>query len=73
MVLIRGLSQGLEKRPEREELVERNVLPESNAAPAIVGQQKELEKHMRVDSLDRKLQHRPDKEELIKEGILKGT
>lgn len=52
--------------------MEKNVLLDSNAAPAIQEQQKELEKHMRADSLEKKLQHRPEKEELIKEGILKG-
>lgn len=47
-----------------------NILPDSNAAPALQGQQKELEKHMRSDSLEHKLQQRPKPEELIKEGIL---
>ena len=47
-----------------------NILPDSSAAPAIVGQQKELQKHMRKDSLEQKLQSRPKPEELVKEGIL---
>ena len=47
-----------------------NILPDSTAAPAIQGQQKELEKHMRADSLNEKLQHRPNPAELVKEGIL---
>ena len=47
-----------------------NILPESTAAPAIVGHQKELEKHMRADSLNEKLQHRPDPATLLKEGVL---
>ena len=47
-----------------------NILPDSTAAPAIVGQQKELQKHMRKDSLEQKLQSRPKPEDLIKEGIL---
>jgi hypothetical protein len=33
-------------------------------------QQKELEKHMRMDSLEQKLQNRPNPEELVKGGIL---
>jgi len=32
--------------------------------------QRELEKHMRRDSLENKLQNRPKPEDLIKEGIL---
>ena len=47
-----------------------NILPDSNAAPAIQGQQKELAKHMRADSLEQKIQHRPKPDELVKEGIL---
>lgn len=64
--------QGLSHRPEKESLVQRNILPESTAAPSIQGQQKELEKHMRADSLEKHLQARPDKEALLKGGILKG-
>jgi len=47
-----------------------NILPDSSAAPALQGQQKELQRHMRSDSLEQKLQQRPKSEELIKEGIL---
>ena len=47
-----------------------NILPDSNAAPSIQGQQRELQKHMRADSLEQKLQQRPKPQELIKEGIL---
>ena len=47
-----------------------NILPDSTAAPALQGQQKELEKHMRANSLEQKIQQRPKPEELVKEGIL---
>lgn len=47
-----------------------NILPDSSAAPGIQGQQRELEKHMRADSLNEKISHRPKPEELVKEGIL---
>jgi len=47
-----------------------NILPDARAAPAIVGQQKELEKSMRRDSLNEKILHRPSPSELIKEGVL---
>lgn len=65
-----SLKKGLERRPEKEDLINRNILPESNAAPALLASQKSLEKHMRADSLEQKIQHRPKPEELIKEGIL---
>ena len=48
-----------------------NILPESTAAPALVGQQKELAKNMRRDSLNEKLAHRPDPETLLKDGVLR--
>lgn len=47
-----------------------NILPEGNAAPGIQAQQKELQKHMRMNSLEQKLAHRPRAEELVKDGIL---
>jgi hypothetical protein len=47
-----------------------NILPDSNAAPALQAHQRELEKHMRRDSLENKLQNRPKPEDLIREGIL---
>jgi hypothetical protein len=61
----------LSKRPERGQLIERNILPDSSVAPGIVGQRKELEKSMKADQLDKALQQRPEKDTLIKEGILK--
>jgi len=89
------LRKGLEKRPEKEELIERtritmcllhdiphffkayafnpsvgNILPDSTATASLQGKQKELEKHMRADSLEHKIQQRPRPEELVKEGIL---
>lgn len=48
-----------------------NILPASNAAPSLIANQKELEMHMRADSLNDKLSHRPDPQELVKEGVLK--
>lgn len=47
-----------------------NILPDSTAAPGIQGQQKELEKHMRADSLNEKISHRPKPEDLIKKHVL---
>ena len=47
-----------------------NILPDSTAAPALQGNQRQLEKHMRKDSLEQKIQNRPKPDELVKEGIL---
>lgn len=47
-----------------------NILPDSNAAPALQATQRSLDKHMRADSLEQKIQQRPKPEQLVKEGIL---
>lgn len=57
-------------RPERSELVEKNILLASTAAPAIQAHQKELERHMLADKIDKGLKHRPDREELVEKNIL---
>ncbi|OTA36859.1 hypothetical protein BTJ68_03721 [Hortaea werneckii EXF-2000] len=67
-----SLEKGLAHRPEKEELVERNILAGGPAAPALQEKQRELEKHMRADSLEKQLSNRPKPEDLVKEGILNG-
>jgi hypothetical protein len=47
-----------------------NILSDTTAAPALQANQRELEKHMRRDSLEKHLQSRPKPDELVKEGIL---
>ena len=65
-----NLRKNLLHRPARDELVERNILPDSTAAPALQGHQKELERHMRADSLEKALLSRPKPDELKGKGIL---
>jgi hypothetical protein len=65
-----NLRKGLNQRPARDDLVQRNILPESTAAPALQGHQRELDLHMRADSLEKGLKARPDPGELVKQGIL---
>ncbi|GAW21180.1 hypothetical protein EKO27_g8936 [Xylaria grammica] len=65
-----SLEQHLKDRPDRSELVDKNILPESTAAPSLQEKQKELAKHMRADSLNDKISHRPSPEQLLKEGVL---
>lgn len=50
-----------------------NILPDSTAAPALQANQRELEKHMRADSLEKGIQSRPNVDELVKKGILERT
>ncbi|KAK3904592.1 hypothetical protein C8A05DRAFT_13568 [Staphylotrichum tortipilum] len=65
-----SLEYHLGHRPDRQELVDRNILPASTAAPGLQAHQKELEKHMRADSLNEKIAHRPSPEALLREGVL---
>ncbi|KAI1273093.1 hypothetical protein F5Y07DRAFT_391567 [Xylaria sp. FL0933] len=65
-----SLEQHLKGRPDRSELVDKNILPESTAAPSLQEKQKELAKHMRADSLNDKISHRPSPEQLLQNGVL---
>ncbi|KAK7738574.1 hypothetical protein SLS53_006095 [Cytospora paraplurivora] len=65
-----SLEKQLLQRPGKAELIEKNILPASSAAPGLLAQQKELQKHMRADSLNEKIAHRPSPDDLIKKGVL---
>lgn len=65
-----SLKTHLEKRPEREELVQRNIISGSHASAPIQAHQKELERSMLEDSLREKLTARPPLEKVIEKGIL---
>ncbi|KAL6877002.1 hypothetical protein J3F83DRAFT_727787 [Trichoderma novae-zelandiae] len=65
-----SLSNYLKHRPERSELVEKNILPDSTAAPGLIASQKELQKHMLEDKLNDKISHRPSPDSLLKDGVL---
>lgn len=52
--------------------MEKNILPDSSAAPALQEKQRELEMRMRADSLEKGIQGRPGREVLVREGILRG-
>jgi len=57
-------------RPDRKELVDKNILKNSNVAPSLQAKQAELERSQLEDILENKLQARPSPDELVKEGIL---
>jgi hypothetical protein len=67
-----SLNKAIASRPEKDELVERNILPDSTVAPSLQNHQRELAAAMRRDSIEKHLQTRPSPAELIKEGILEG-
>lgn len=64
------LAKALSHRPDRDELIGRNILPKSNVAPALMAAQKELERSQLSDTLENKLKQRPDPQTLVRDGIL---
>jgi len=71
-----GTRQSLEKRlserPDKRDLVERNILKDDKGiAPSLIAKREQLERSQLEDKLDSALQKRPKAEELVKEGILK--
>ncbi|RKP21737.1 hypothetical protein ROZALSC1DRAFT_26880 [Rozella allomycis CSF55] len=76
-----SLEHFLEKRPEKDELVNANILKggiqlkakvEINVAPNLVAASLELERAKIEDVLAHKLEKRPEKDELVNLNILKG-
>lgn len=66
-----SLKHGLERRPARDALVEKHILPAGkHVAPTIQAARHDLERRLRKDSLERHLQHRPNPDTLVKDGIL---
>jgi len=65
------LERKLSLRPEKQDLVDRNILKDSNIAPSLQAAQAELQKSQLEDKLGHAIQNRPNPEELVKEGILK--
>ncbi|GAA96103.1 uncharacterized protein L969DRAFT_17169 [Mixia osmundae IAM 14324] len=59
----------LKNRPQRDELVDKNILKDSRVAPALQAAEAELARAQAKDTLEAKLQARPMPEELVQEGI----
>ncbi|PAV18669.1 rpel repeat protein [Pyrrhoderma noxium] len=66
----RSLEKQLANRPEKSELVERNILKDDRVAPSLQAAREQLEKHQLQDKMGQALLHRPKPEDLVKEGIL---
>jgi len=65
------LERSLKERPDKKELVDRNILKDSIAAPALQAAQDRLQRAQLEDKLGQALQTRPKPEELVNEGILR--
>ncbi|KAG6810287.1 hypothetical protein H0H93_010232 [Arthromyces matolae] len=67
------LERRLSARPDKQELIERNVLKDDKGiAPSLIAAREKLERSQLEDKLDHALQQRPKAAELVKEGILTG-
>ncbi|KZT57732.1 hypothetical protein CALCODRAFT_433672, partial [Calocera cornea HHB12733] len=66
-----NLEKALKGRPEKKDLVDRNILKDTNVAPALHAQQAALERSRLENTLEHKLEARPRPSELVREGILK--
>lgn len=64
------LEKSLSQRPDKHDLVERNILKEDTVAPSLQAAKERLQRSQLEDRLGHALQQRPKPEELVKEGIL---
>ncbi|KKY17979.1 putative rpel repeat protein [Phaeomoniella chlamydospora] len=60
-----SLEKHLQTRPEPQDLKDRHILLDTNAAPALQAAQQELERQKATDSLKKQLEKRPDRDELV--------
>ncbi|KAF2454233.1 hypothetical protein BDY21DRAFT_387637 [Lineolata rhizophorae] len=65
-----SLEKHLQHRPEAQDLKNRHILMDTNAAPSLQQAQHDLERQRATDSLKKGLAHRPDRETLIERNIL---
>ncbi|KAL5485207.1 hypothetical protein ACEPAI_7849 [Sanghuangporus weigelae] len=65
-----SLEKQLAQRPDKHELIERNILKDDRVAPALQAAREQLEKSQLQDRLEHAITNRPKPEELVKEGIL---
>ncbi|KAF2476561.1 uncharacterized protein BDR25DRAFT_309933 [Lindgomyces ingoldianus] len=65
-----SLEKHLQHRPEAQDLKNRHILLDTNAAPALQSKALELERQRATDNLKKGLAHRPDRETLVERNIL---
>jgi len=67
---VNKLDNALSHRPDKQDLVARNILKDDRVAPALQAAKEQLERAQLEDKIDQSLQHRPTPEVLVKKGIL---
>ncbi|EIW63061.1 uncharacterized protein TRAVEDRAFT_141711 [Trametes versicolor FP-101664 SS1] len=65
------LEKSLAQRPDKHELIDRNILKDDTVAPSLQAAKEKLQRSQLEDKLEHALQARPKPDELVKEGILK--
>jgi len=69
--LLGSLEKQIGSRPNKDELVDRNILKDDSVAPALQAAKEKLQRSQLEDKLTHALQARPKPEELVQEGILR--
>ncbi|CAI8051239.1 Myocardin-related transcription factor B [Geodia barretti] len=72
MTVQQELEKKLRARAVREDLVQKNILPDFSSSPILFQQTKELQKKKNADCLQRKLRNRPERQNLMQMNILPG-
>ncbi|KAL4805313.1 hypothetical protein BDV18DRAFT_140679 [Aspergillus unguis] len=65
-----SLEKHLMTRPDPQDLKDRHILLDTNAAPSIQAMQQKLDRQRASDNLKKNLEARPEREELIERHIL---
>ncbi|MCJ1330175.1 hypothetical protein MMC10_006858 [Thelotrema lepadinum] len=68
-----SLEKHLQTRPDTQDLKDRHILLDTNAAPSLQAAAQELERQRATDSLKKGLERRPERDELVERNILPDT
>lgn len=68
-----SLENHLKCRPEAQDLKDRHILLDTNAAPSLQARQQELARQQASDSLKKHLERRPERDELVERNILSSS
>jgi len=64
------MDKAIGHRPEKQELLDKNILKDDKVAPALQAKKEQLQRAQLEDKIDQGLQHRPKADDLVKKGIL---
>ncbi|KAH7908415.1 hypothetical protein BJ138DRAFT_1157659 [Hygrophoropsis aurantiaca] len=65
---VESLERRLSHRPDKDELMDRNILKDDSVAPALQAAKEKLQRSQLEDKLSHALQQRPKPEELMEKG-----